>query len=505
MMAGGQAAVEAKLDLVSSFSNGEVDPGLVALYAPGSKTFKNIWEYVLAEAEAYYDPGVFTTMIGFEWTSLIEGNNMHRVVLFRDGSDRTKQIVPMTMTPPTGSPDPRDLWKYMARYEEKTGGEVLAIPHNGNLSNGIMFPLEARYNGEPVSGDYLTERARWEPLYEVTQIKGDGETHSFLSPDDEFADFETWDMANLSGTEAKESSMLAGEYARSALLRGLAIRQGQGTNPYQFGLIGSTDTHTSLATAGEDNFFGKNSVDEPHPKRMDYSMKEVDGGELRSWQSSASGLAAVWATENTREAVFDAMLRKEVYGTTGPRMTLRIFGGWDFVSKDLKSRTPEQAGYEKGVPMGGTLRARTESAPKAPSFMVYALRDPMGANLDRIQIVKGWIDEDGTTFEKVYNVAWSGDRAADDNGDIPAVGNTVDVANATWVNSIGASELGKVWTDPEFDPSQLAFYYARVLEVPTPRWTTYDAAHFGIDIPEGAPTAIQERAYSSPIWYQPAK
>lgn len=502
MLAGGQEAVEAKMNLVRSFSAGEVDPNLIALYAPGSKSFKNIWERVVADAETYYDPGTFTTIIGFEWTSLIEGNNMHRVVLLRDGPTRARQIVPMTMTPPMGSPDPRDLWKYMANYEEKTGGEILAIPHNGNLSNGIMFPHESRYNGEPVSGDYLRERARWEPLLEMTQIKGDGETHPFLSPDDAFADFETWDIGNLAGTEAKTDDMLAGEYARSALLRGLVIGEKEGVNPYQFGMIGSTDSHTSLATTGEDNFFGKNSVDEPHPDRMNYSLKVIDGGELRSWQSAASGLAAVWATQNTREAIFDAMLRKEVYGTTGSRMTLRIFGGWDFTVRDLKSRTPAVSGYNKGVPMGGTLREETNGA-NAPSFMVYALRDPMGANLDRIQIVKGWVDSDGSTQEKVYDVAWSGDRKPDQNGVVPAVGNTVDASSATWVNSIGASELGKVWIDPDFDPAQSAFYYARVLEIPTPRWTTYDAAHFGTDIPEGAPTSLQERGYSSPIWYQP--
>lgn len=503
MLAGGQDAVHAKMDLVSAFGAGEVDPDLVAMYAPGSKPFKNIWESAVATAEAYNDPGRFTALIGFEWTSLIAGNNMHRVVLLRDGADRARQVVPMTMTPPQGSPDPRDLWAYMAKYEEKTGGEMLAIPHNGNLSNGIMFPLEARYNGDPVAGDYLKERARWEPLYEVTQIKGDGETHPFLSPDDAFADFETWDIGNLNGTAAKEFGMLGGEYARSALRRGIALEASEGTNPYQFGMIGATDSHTSMATAGEDNFFGKNSVDEPNPERMDYSLKVIGGAELRSWQSSASGLAAVWAPENTREAVFDALLRKEVYGTTGPRITLRMFGGWDFTGEDLKNRQPAAAGYAKGVPMGGSLRPRPEGAPESPSFMVYALRDPMGANLDRIQIVKGWTDAQGGTQEKVYDVAWADGRTAAAGGSLPPVGNTVDAATATWVNSIGGPELGRVWTDPDFDPAQHAFYYARVLEIPTPRWTTYDAAHFGVPLPEGAPVSIQERAYSSPIWYRP--
>lgn len=503
MNAGGKKALEAKMDLVRTFSAGEVDPGLVAMYSPGSKPFKNLWEYAVSVAEAYNEPGDFTTMIGFEWTSLIEGNNMHRVVLLRDNGTRARQIVPFTMTPPQGSPDPTDLWKYMAGYEAKTGGEMLAIPHNANLSNGIMFPLENRWNGEELTPEYVAQRTRWEPLVEVTQIKGDGETHPLLSPDDEFADFETWDIGNLGATEAKTDDMLAGEYARSALLRGLKLGAGDGANPYQFGMIGSTDSHTSLAATEEDNFFGKNSIDEPHPGRVNYSLKVIGDRELRSWQSASSGLTAVWSRENTRGSIFDAMLRKEVYGTTGTRMTVRLFGGWDFTENDLKGRSPAKVGYNKGVPMGANLRAQPEGDAKSPTLMVYAMRDPMGANLDRIQIVKGWTTADGGAEEMVYNVDWSDNRAIDANGALPAVGNTVDVATATWVNSIGASELGKVWTDPDFDASQHVFYYARVLEIPTPRWSTYDAVHFGVDIPEGAPVAIQERAYSSPIWYQP--
>jgi hypothetical protein len=295
--------------------------------------------------------------------------------------------------------------------------------------------------------------------------------------------------------------MLAGEYAREALKRGLAIEAKLGTNPYKFGVVGATDSHTSLATAEEDNFFGKHTGYEPKPGRMSHPFMENENGKIMGWQMVASGLGAVWATENTREAIFDAMQRKEVYGTTGPRMSVRLFGGWDFTERDLNSRMPVRLGYEKGVPMGGDLRVMPENA-KTPSFMVYALRDPEGANLDRIQIVKGWMDADGKTLEKVYEVAWAGERAVVD-GKLPAVGNTVDVANANWINSIGASELGVVWTDPDFDAKQKAFYYARVLEIPTPRWSTYDAFRFGEDIPEGAPTSTQERAYTSPIWYTP--
>jgi hypothetical protein len=500
--AGGDAAVAAALDLIGNFSQSTIDPAMMALYSPGSKLYKNLWERVISDADDFNDPGTFTAFIGFEWTSLIKGNNMHRVVIMRDGAVRARQVVPYTTQAPMGSPDPRNLWKYLTNYVEKTDGEILAIAHNGNLSNGIMFPLEAQWNGKKLDKTYVTERAKWEPLYETTQIKGDGEAHPFLSPDDEFADYETWAIGNLDVSEAKTDNMLAGEYAREALKRGLAIEQRLGTNPYKFGQIGSTDSHTSLATAEEDNFFGKHSGYEPKAGRMTHPFMQNENGTIMGWQMVASGLAAVWATENTREAIFDAMQRKEVYATTGPRMSLRMFGGWDFTKQDLNSRMPAVVGYDRGSPMGGNLRVKPDNA-KAPSFMVYALRDSVGANLDRIQIVKGWLDKKGKTREKVYNIAWSGDRQLDQNGKLPAVGNTVDVANANWTNSIGAAELGTVWTDPDFDPKQKAFYYARVLEIPTPRWSTYDAFRYGIDIPEGAPTSTQERAYSSPIWYDP--
>jgi hypothetical protein len=500
---GGEAGVKAALDLITHFSQGTVDPKMMALYSPGSKLYKNLWEKVVADAEAFNDPGRFTAFVGFEWTSLIKGANMHRVVIMRDGPVRARQVVPFTMTAPQGSPNPRDLWKYLATYEKATGGEALAIAHNGNLSNGIMFPLEAQFDGKKLDKTYITQRRKWEPLYEATQIKGDGEAHPFLSPDDEFADFENWDVGNLDLSAAKTDDMLAGEYAREALKRGLALETRLGTNPYKFGMIGATDSHTSLATAGEDNFFGKHAGTEPDPERLTKVFMKTDQGQIMDWQVVASGLAAVWSMENTRESIFDAMQRKEVYGTTGPRMAVRFFGGWEYTKQDLNSRIPVIAGYEKGVPMGGDLRVMPENA-TAPSFMTYALRDPIGGNLDRIQIVKGWLDAGGTTHEKVYDVAWSGGRKPGANGKLPAVGNTVDVANASWTNTIGASELATVWTDPDFDPKLKAFYYVRVLEIPTPRWTTYDAFRFAVDLPKGAPTSIQERAYTSPIWYTPA-
>jgi len=501
MRAGGQTAVDAALDLITTFAQGKVDPDLLAMYSPGSKIYASVWDDVVEAAEAYNDPGTFTALIGFEWTSLVMGNNLHRNVIFRDDGNRAGQVVPYTTQEPIGSTDPLDLYKWMTDYEAKTGGTLLALAHNGNLSNGLMFPIDAQYTGRKLDAFYVEQRARWEPLYEITQIKGDGEAHPLLSPDDAFADYETWDAGNLDLSEAKKPEMLAGEYGREALKNGLLLEARLGTNPYKFGFVGSTDSHTGLATAEEDNFFGKHSGAEPSPSRMLHPFAKTKQGVFEGWQQAASGLAAVWAKENTREAIFDAMARREVYGTTGPRMRVRFFGGWDYTPDDLNSRQPAFRGYEKGVPMGGDLSALKDG--KSPTFMVYSLRDPIGANLDRIQIVKGWLDAKGKTHEKVYDVAWSGNRKPNKDGKLPPVGNTVDVKHATWINSIGASELGTVWTDPNFDPKERALYYARVIEIPTPRWIVYDAFRFGLEIPKDARTIHQERAYTSPIWYTP--
>ncbi len=487
-------------EMIGLFANGKFPENL--MYWPDTKPFKDVWLRTIEAAEKYNDPGNYTAFIGYEWTSLVTGNNMHRVVIMRDDADKASQIVPYTTYPPYGSPNPRDLWKWLGDYEEKTGGDVLAIAHNGNLSNGIMFPLTAQYDGRELDEEYVTERIKWEPLYEVTQIKGDGETHPYLSPEDEFADYETWDIGNLDTVPTvKTNDMLAGEYAREALKRGLAIEKRLGTNPYKFGMVGSTDSHTGLSTAEEDNFFGKHSGAEPKPSRMEHPFLKNEKGTIFGWGMVSSGLAAVYAEENTRKSIFDAMARKEVYGTTGSRMTVRFFGGWEYTDEDIKSRIPAFAGYQKGVPMGGDLSARKGDA--SPSFMVFALRDPIGGNLDRIQIVKGWMDDKGETHEKVYDVVWSGDREPDENGKLPAVGNTVDAASASFTNSIGDPELAAIWTDPNFNAAQSAFYYARVIEIPTPRWSTHEAFRFGISIPDGAPVSTQERAYTSPIWYTP--
>jgi len=500
LQTGGEASAEAALDLIATFSQGKIDPEMLADYSPGGKTYASIWESVVDAAERFNEPGHFTAFIGFEWTSLHAGDNLHRNVIFRDGADKAGRVVPYTTQAPVGSTDPLDLYTYLENYERTTGGSALALAHNGNLSNGIMFPVDAQYTGRKLDRLYVESRARWEPMYEVTQIKGDGETHPVLSPNDEFANYETWDAGNLDLSEAKTEQMLQYEYAREALKNGLLLERRLGTNPYKFGMVGSTDSHTALSAVEEENFFGKATNVEPSPKRMLHPFTKTENGVFQGYELVASGYTGVWAKENTREAIWDAMARREVYATTGPRMLVRFFGGWDFTDQDLNSRQPAFRGYEKGVPMGGDFQGSGEQ----PTFMVYALRDPIGANLDRIQIVKGWLDGKGETHEKVYDVAVSGDReiGADGRCRTP-VGSTVDIAAANWTNTIGASELGAVWADPDFDPSESAFYYARVIEIPTPRWVVYDAFRFGVEIPEGAETSHQERAYTSPIWYAP--
>jgi hypothetical protein len=496
---GGQDAVGVATEVIDKFSKGTFPPALASL--PGTETYRSAWEKDIRAAEASNEAGRFTAFIGYEWTSNTGGNNLHRVVVFRDGADKARQVEPYTTVKPLGSDDPKDLWKVLQAYEDKTGGNVLAIAHNGNLSNGIMFPEIDSFTGKPITREYAQTRAKWEHLYEVTQMKGDGEAHPFLSPADEFADYEKWDKFNLNMSVPKENGMLQYEYARSALQLGLQLEAKLGTNPYKFGMIGSTDTHTGLATADEDNFFGKHAGTEPNPKRMEHPVGCFGKNCILGWQQSASGYAGVWATENTREALFDAMERRDTYATTGPRMVVRFFGGWEFVEADAHGRLPANTGYSKGVPMGGDLHSAP--AGKAPTFLVAALKDPMSGNLDRIQIVKGWIDAKGARQEKIYDVAWSDNRKPGADGKLPAVGNTVDVANATWTNTIGAPELITVWKDPGFDASLRAVYYARIIEIPTPRWTAYDANRFGVEAPAGVPMITQERAYTSPIWYAP--
>ena len=461
---------------------------------------RDAWREYTALADRYNEPGHFSAIIGYEYTTR-GGFNLHRNVLFRGNAADANQTVPFSQF---DSQNPEDLWRELEKFENQSGADVLAIPHNGNLSNGLMFSDKTNA-GKPLTKELAELRARIEPVAEVTQIKGDGEAHPYLSPNDEFADYETWDAANLDGTEIKKKSMLQYEYARSALRKGLQLEKKLGTNPFKFGMIGSTDAHTSLAAVEEENFFGKHSGVEPEVERYKHMVirSPMDPDlTVYGWQQASSGYAAVWATENTREAIFDAFARKEVYATTGSRIAVRFFGGWDFVAEDALSRLPANAGYTKGVPMGGELKAAPKGK-KAPSFLVGAMKDAYSGNLDRIQIVKGWMDGKGKTHEKVYDVVWSGDRKPGADGKLPPIGNTVDVANATWSNSIGTPELITVWTDPDFDPKQSAFYYARVIEIPTPRWTAYEAKRFGVKMPDDVPMTTQERAYTSPIWYTP--
>lgn len=492
---------DAAFEMIMSFSAGTFPKPMT--YTPDTRAYKAAWQDNVAAAEQYNEPGRFTALIGYEWTSNTGGNNLHRNVIFRDNADRANQVVPFTTSAPLGSDNPRDLWKWMAAYEQKTGGSVLAIAHNGNLSNGRMFPIIESFTGRPVDKEYAEQRAKWERLYEATQTKGDGEAHPVLSPNDEFANFERWDFGNLDASAGKTKDMLEFEYARSALKNGLKLEQQLGTNPYKFGMVGSSDAHTGLAAMEEDNFFGKTTPQEPSPERATatFVANPKTGIKVMDWQVSSSGYAAVWATDNTRESIWDAMQRRETYATTGSRMVVRFFGGWDFNQTDAQTRSPAMAGYAKGVPMGGDIN--NGPAGKAPTFLVAALKDPLGGNLDRIQIVKGWMDAKGEVQEKVYDVVWSGDRKPGADGKLPSVGSTVDVANAIWTNTIGTPELIAVWTDPGFNTTERAFYYVRVLEIPTPRWTAYDAKRFGIKPLPGTSMTVTERAYTSPIWYTP--
>ena len=461
---------------------------------------RSAWEFIVKAAETHNQPGQFTAFIGYEWTSTPGGNNLHRNVVFRDGGDLASRVLPFSGY---DSMDPERLWAWMQAYEDKTGGRLLAIPHNGNLSSGQMF-AERTATGRPLSPEYATTRQRREPIYEITQPKGTGEVHPALSPNDEFAAFEIWDKSNIGGNVATTKEMLSGSYVRSGLRAGLALEKALGINPFKFGVIGSTDAHTGLSTSDEANFFGKTPGTEPSEKRWEHAAIPAMQPELvtRGWALGASGLAAVWASENTRAAIFDAMERREVYGTTGTRLVVRLFAGWDFTSAEVERADFAVEGYRRGVPMGGDLRQAPSG--KAPTFLIRAMRDPSGANLDRVQVIKGWLDAAGQTQERIYDVAVSDGRKIEADGRcrVP-VGNTVDVAAATYTNTIGDPVLSAFWKDPAFNSGERAFYYVRVLEIPTPRWTAFDGKFYGIKMPAEVPMTLQERAYTSPVWYSP--
>jgi hypothetical protein len=454
------------------------------------RVFRSAWEQIVEAADRHNDPGHFTAFIGWEWTSTPDGLNLHRIIFTPDGKDKAVQYLPFSLN---DSEKPRDLYNWLAKTASEVDTDFVAIGHNSNLSNGRFFPLEDE-DGRPIDADYARLRERWEPVEEMTQYKGDSETHPLLSPSDEFADFERYKHL-LDGGPLEH---VEGSYVRAGLIRGMQLEAEIGVNPYKFGMIGATDTHTGLASAEEGNFLGKYAQDSiPENK-----AKETVPGSF-GWDASAMGFAGVWATENTREAIVEAFKRKEVYATTGPRIRLRFFGGWEFRERDSRAKDLAARGYEKGVPMGGDLANAPKG--KAPSFLISAVKDPLDANLDRVQIVKGWVAADGGAQERVYNVAWSDDRQSDNEGRLASVGNTVSLATGRYENNIGAVELTTVWTDPDFDPALRAMYYVRVIQIPTPRHTLLDtiALQQPPEAADGHAAVIQERAYSSPIWYTP--
>ena len=512
----------------------EEDPNLFTEFVDGlnglldvtfsKEDYTPVWKEITENVDSFNQPGIFTALIGYEWTPAPTGDNLHRVVVFKDDAKMAQKIIPFSAI---DSNKPEDLWNFLKEYNSSTGGEAISISHNSNISGGRMFPLENSY-GEPIDSAYANMRNRWEPLVEATQVKGDSETHPILSPDDVFADYETWEgnigrsqtkrLVRISNTgdckdplnykcykyKEEEEDRYIGSYVRSGLRRGLEMEKKIGTNPFKFGLIGSTDNHTALAASEEDNFFGKFLDSEPGPGRVESCMggcgrpvniadgEDIPSGDLwRNWQITASGYAGVWARDNTREEIFDAFKRKETYATTGPRIAVRFFGSWEFTEKDSFDPNFVEVGYEKGVPMGSDLPLRGSN--KSPNFLIMAAKDPNGANLERVQVVKGWTNKDGSSSEKVYDVDLSSDAGS----------STVNAETATYKNSIGESQFVSFWSDPDFNPREQSFYYVRVIEIPTPRWTTYDSVVFGNKLPKFIPRSHQERAYTSPIWYSP--
>jgi hypothetical protein len=493
MLAGGEQAKKATMELIRAQSQGRLP---AAIKDP--KFARSVWHQNTAIMERYNDPGRFTAFIAYEWTSNAGGgDNLHRNVIYRDGKDKADQVLPFTTFQ---SENPEDLWKWMEEWEQKTGGKVLAIPHNGNLSNGRMFELQT-FEGDPLTREWADDRQRWEPLFEAIQMKGQSESHPSLASADEFAvGYELWDRGNLN-LVPKKPGMIQYEYLREALKNGLKVEQQIGTNPFKYGMAAGTDTHNGLVAEEEDNFYGKFVSAEPRADRWSEDAIKFGDRSVKGWEMTAAGRTAVWATANTREALWDAMKRRETYATSGPNLLVRFFGGFDFAPADAQTRSPAIVGYQKGVPMGGELRRAP--AGKVPTFLVAAAMDPLSGNLDRIKVVKGWLDAKGTPREQIFDVVWSGDRKPGANGKLPPIGTTVAVERATFTNTIGSPQLIGVWKDPSFDRSLQAFYYARVLEIPTPRWTAYDAAYFRVKMGKEVPMVTQERAWTSPIWYTP--
>lgn len=459
------------------------------------------WQRVVAAADRHYEPGKFTTFPAYEWSSApmqyftrerTSSNRLslklHRNVVFKGGKVSGAPFSAFN------SQDPEDLWAWMDKERAK-GIELLAIPHNANMSSGTMYDSETR-SGKPLTLEYARNRSRNEPINEVVQIKGQSMTHPILSPNDEFAEFELYPYSSSFSVKAPRSKP-QNSYVRGALKDGLAFEKSLGANPFKFGFIGSSDSHNAATVVEEDNYFGKIGLADPTP-----ALRLNPPEERLTKYMSAAGLAGVWAKENTREAIFEAFERKETFATSGPRIKLRFFAGWDLGINTLSNEDWIREAYANGVPMGSDLSHSGERS-ESPTFIIRATKDAEGANLDRVQMVKGYLDESGEQKEKIFEVVWAGDRTIGNDGKLPAIGNTVDISNASYTNDIGAISFETIWTDPDFDPNQSAFYYLRVLEIPTPRWSTYDAAALGIDPLPALPTTIQERAWSSPIWYKP--
>ncbi|WP_338733553.1 DUF3604 domain-containing protein [Mangrovimonas cancribranchiae] len=478
---------DAYTKILDDISNGRNDSILGNL-----ELQKDVWNKIIDITDKHNHPGKFTTFAGYEWTSNPKWRNLHRIVLFKD----TKHVAEVPFSA-IDSDVPEKLWAWMDKQRAQ-GNELLAVPHNGNASDGLMFPVEESYGGSKIGKAYSETRMRNEPVYEITQIKGTSETHPALSPNDEFANFELWDYT-LASTATPPKNKKGG-YIREALIRGMQYEKEDQGNPFKYGFIGDSDTHNSASTIEEDNYTGKFGFENDPKHRLDGppGVSEAAAGQVR--QFSTGGLAAVWAVSNTREKIYDAIKRKETYATSGPRMKVRVFAGYSFDKNILNSADWVQTAYNNGVPMGGDLKASTG---KAPSLIIQAVKEADGANLDRIQVIKGWVDEAGEAHEKIYNVALSDNRIVDAKGNTTPVGNTVNAAEATYTNDIGATELKTVWTDPDFNTSYHAFYYVRVIEIPTPRWSTYDAKKLGREPRKDLPVSIQERAWSSPIWYNP--
>lgn len=490
-------------DPVAAAIEAGTDRGLEGLGLINEDAAKRIsasqWTKSMQMADRHNKPGEFTALVGWEWSQTASGANLHRIVVSDMDGSTAAGIDPVGAD---DAPYPEDLWEKLETLARQTSADFVSIPHNSNLSKGYMF-AKTTLKGEVIDSDYARMRLKWEPLVEATQIKGDSETHPGLTPDDEFAEFERFNFYLQAFPQSQGYKIQPGDTIRSALKSGLELKDEIGVNPFKVGMIGSTDAHTSIASAEESNFWGKVSTDStPATKRRDDPSGYADGKQsFNGWNMSASGLAAVWSTDNSRESIIAAMKRRETYATTGPRIQARMFAGWDFTVADAESAEIASIGYARGVPMGGELTAAPDET--APRFLLRATRGPIDHNLDRIQVIKGWTDDSGRAREKIFNVAWSGDRQLDGDGKLPAVGNTANIRTGDTTNTIGATELATVWTDPEFDPTQSAFYYARVLQIPTVRHSQLDAIALGIDTPYEGPATIQERAYTSPIWYTP--